>query len=263
MATWGDGTWGGSTWGEIDPASIGVQSSDDDATFSTPTPPTTSSNADETGDHYPLGHVPDHCDRATARLIWQYRDSARLKAMICALVSPMQSLEDELVKLMLVRDLDNAYGQHLDNWGELVSEPRGGLTDTWYRKLIKARMVADQSNGLASDLIAVARKVIDSARTLELSDVRDLTASGAMEAMLAIGGDAEPGLPYNRLFDILNDAKPSGMQLTLDYSTSDDDDTFTLGPDGASIIDASKGLSNDAQNTGGHFAGAQGQRGVR
>lgn len=220
MGIWGKFIWGVGRWGvgaafPPDPAEADAEK------FSSDSPPLTSADADETGDIFPIGHISDHCDRATDRLLWQFDDSDRLKAFICAFVKQLQEIEDSFWDLLFTTTIDNALGVYLDAIGALWGEGRGGLADTIYRKLIKARARASRSHSGAEDVIAVARRVFDGAETVTFAK------TAAKEFYLTIGGPGVgAGFPGGKLWRIIDAARATGSQFIL--LTKPDGDAGTI-----------------------------------
>lgn len=78
-----------------------------------------------------------------------------MQALVRVFAEGCQTLEDVLQGVISQRVLDEAVGVHLDAWGRLVGEPRGGLDDGSYRAFIKARILSNRSQGQAETIISV------------------------------------------------------------------------------------------------------------
>ena len=78
-----------------------------------------------------------------------------MQALVRVFAEGCQTLEDVLQGVISQRVLDEAVGVHLDAWGRLVGEPRGGLDDGSYRAFIKARILSNRSQGQAETIINV------------------------------------------------------------------------------------------------------------
>lgn len=108
-----------------------------------------------------LAQITDHEDRAVARIVGKLRDKPRIEALVRALVSPFQEIEDTLWALF-ESNVDTATGDELDVYGRVVGEDRNGETDDdVYRRRIRARIAANRSNGTAEDLIIVSRLIVN------------------------------------------------------------------------------------------------------
>lgn len=107
-----------------------------------------------------IAQITDHADRAVARIVGKLRDKPRFEALVRALVSPFQSIEDALWALF-ESDVDRATGDELDVLGRIVGELRNGETDdTLYRRRVRARIMANRSNGTVEDIIRVVRLIL-------------------------------------------------------------------------------------------------------
>lgn len=93
-----------------------------------------------------LLYTPDHEDRAKGLLLWQFKDKPRLNAFVEALGAGAQILEDTLwATLIGTSTVQGSEGVHLDRWGELVGEHRGGLSNEEYRRFIALRLLANKA----------------------------------------------------------------------------------------------------------------------
>jgi len=59
----------------------------------------------------------------------------------------IQTLENEVRKLLYIFKIDNSEGTQLDNIGELVGQGRLGYNDVYYRILLKTKIGANVSEG--------------------------------------------------------------------------------------------------------------------
>lgn len=99
--------------------------------------------------------IADHDAVALSRLLSQFRGKPRFAALIRALVSGVQTLEDDADDLITLRTLDAATGASLDQYGAIVGEQRGALADDDYRRFIRARILINRSRGTPDDLAAI------------------------------------------------------------------------------------------------------------
>ena len=108
----------------------------------------------------------DHLSLALARYAKFLRDEANnvlpvVTSYTTAIVTTQhQELEQALQDLLFYRQLANAYGQHLDNIGEIVGQPRSGLDDNTYRLYIQAKIAVNLSSGTVEDVLSVFELVL-------------------------------------------------------------------------------------------------------
>ena len=156
--------------------------------------------------------IDDHAGEALARLPQQFADKPNVEKMINALAVPAQALEAALWQLLTERTIDTAVGTQLDELGAIVGEDRSGRDDTTYRRYIRARVLANKSQGLNSDIIKVGNAVLD-----------DLTATIGIEHQPPAALQVEvQGLSIseelaNILIEFLLGTKLAGVRLLLAY----------------------------------------------
>lgn len=102
-----------------------------------------------------LEQLLDLASRAKSRLLAQYVNRPTLSALVGELGEAAQELETAVWGLIAQFNIDAAAGVWLDRLGVLVGEPRDGADDAAYRTYLRARIVANRSNGRIEDVIAV------------------------------------------------------------------------------------------------------------
>lgn len=187
--------------------------------------------------------IADHADRAVDRLAFQFR-KPNMEALIRAFCVPVQRLEDALWQLYTERFVDTAIGAQLDLIGKVVKQPRLGYLDADYRRLVKARISVNKSNGTTNNLLRVARLVLG-ADADSLQAEPQYPATIVIRAVGAISADLA-----TLTAGMLKQAKSGGVRLFFEYSLAEDAGTFAF--------DGGTGLGfGDSTNpaTGGQFAG--------
>jgi hypothetical protein len=109
----------------------------------------------------PYEYNPDHVQEALDLTLGQFWESPRMRELITAFVEQIQEVEDAIEELSTERLLDNAVGQQLDDYGELVGQPRFGLDDTRYKLLIETKIAINASNGEASLLVEALSVLVE------------------------------------------------------------------------------------------------------
>lgn len=104
----------------------------------------------------PLACNDDVVIQGVARLIEQYVGKPRLEELLRIYLEQVQEAEDAAWQLATERFVSVAVGVQLDGLGEIVGQPRLGLSDDDYRAAIRARIRANNSEGTAPDLYSVA-----------------------------------------------------------------------------------------------------------
>lgn len=106
-------------------------------------------------------YQPDHATSMKGLLYEQDRDKPRLMALIGALGAAFQLAEDVLHGIRENSRLPYAQGAALDQWGDLVGEPRLGLDDGDYRRVISARILANNSDSSMTAIAAVLALLVE------------------------------------------------------------------------------------------------------
>lgn len=156
----------------------------------------------------------DHTELALARLPEKFRTKPKIRALITAMMSTKQSLEDAAIDVLTLFALDNATGFVLDALGKRVGQRRNGLDDDAYRRYIRARIATNRSSGTVNELIRVTRLVIDdSTLHIVLKTVGAATLRVRIEGVLAAN-------VADILISFLVRAKAGGVRLVLEFNES-------------------------------------------
>lgn len=138
-----------------------------------------------------------------------------IKKLLRVLIEPLQDIETALQQL-IARTVDNSTGINLDVFGRIVGQPRGGLLDDDYRRLIRARIVANRSSGEIESLLAVAALVLnDDDAYLHIKYVSNATLVLRVEDVIVSADVA--GL----MMRMLRDAVAAGVRLILEWGESE------------------------------------------
>jgi hypothetical protein len=208
-----------------------------------------------------LTYQPDHAGDAESRLLVQFNDAVKLHALVRALVKPMQRLELDAFSVQDAFDLDEATGDQLDILGNLVGEPRQSKTDTAYRAYVKARVLANDSNGTPATLYAIARALLGTSPTLTIvpeypAGYTFEVAGVTLQFPWDLVGDVGPELVAKALADALLLATSAGVGFTLYYQYSLYAFEFASGD--VEETDALRGFADDDElDAGGDFIGAE------
>lgn len=163
-------------------------------------------------------HNTAHVANALARLKQQFKGQANVAALLTALVTQGQAVEDALWQLLTERGIDAAVGAQLDALGAIVGQPRAGRLDDAYRRFITARISTNKSNGIAEDVLTVSQLVLD--LTAGTDATFNLYRSGVASLILQVidspisDDDAILLVTY-----FLRDVAAAGVRMLFEYST--------------------------------------------
>lgn len=159
----------------------------------------------------------------------------------------MMRLRESIQAINDILDIDNAYGQTLDLYGEMLEQARGAATDEQYRVMLKAKIIRNCSNA-DHDSVVYA---ICAAFGCNPSEVL-LTESDNEPCVVNL-----ENLPFDRLnssnvdiataVQIVKRLMPAGVYLeSLNF-------TGTFEFSAALVYDAEKGFADEAQTVGGYL----------
>lgn len=110
----------------------------------------------------PIAYQPDWEARIRTFALSQHRILPKWSALLAVLGQMAQERERVFFGVLSGTLLDNARGEALDQWGDLVGESRGALTDDAdYRRFIRGRILANRSKGTIGELATLLSVISD------------------------------------------------------------------------------------------------------
>lgn len=165
-----------------------------------------------------LSHTTTHVSDGLAKLVEQLKGKPKLTALVTALLSQVQDVEDALWQLYTLRSILTATGKALDAIGRIVGEPRGNAPDDdQYRKRILARIRTNLSSGTVNDL----HRVFD-CFTLNTKIERQPPAGFSLRILDAV--TASDAVLY---FGFMLEAKAAGIKAVMEWIESAPSVIFT------------------------------------
>ena len=162
--------------------------------------------------------IQDHPDRAVANALAQDRssqDSPRYVSLLEAMGEGVQLQEEQFFDLLVGRGLNLATGVSLEQWGAIVGEQRGGLNDEDYRRFIKARILANISEGTPDELLTVFALVTSP------SQVRYFIHPPAGFRLQTIRNELLSDALVRRIVRLMVSIKPAGVAMVLTEALQD------------------------------------------
>jgi hypothetical protein len=195
--------------------------------------------------------ISDHTQQALARLVTPLKGDARpLFAAWCAShIDQWQDLEDAMQVWLASFDVDTCDEPRLTILGKLVGQTPVGSLET-FRRMVKARIQVNRSNGTGPTLIRIARLLFDGEVWFDEGDC-DIT----IYAREPLPGDVDGTI----LANLLRLAKMAGVGLLV--VAQGEEDGLLLGDDTSYLTDdPAHGLADGASDgtgttTGGYLAG--------
>lgn len=159
---------------------------------------------------------------ALARLPQQWQSAPLVQGLLTALVSPMQDIENALQQLLTLYNISESYGIQLDMIGDVVVQPRGGLTDAVYQLYLYAKIAANISAGTTEQLINLTKLVLND----DTFTIAVITEGVAACSVNVYGPDVPATATITVLFMFLQQAVKAGVHLYLTYENAPDSQTF-------------------------------------
>lgn len=150
----------------------------------------------------------DHVTSGMRKLSDAFKDDPLGSAILRALLSRIQVLDDSARAVFDSLKLDTSTGKSLDNLGRIVGERRFGRSDAVYRLAIKLKILVNKSQGLAEDILAIASAVSGSVEYEEI-----FPASFVLRVL-------DTPWVIEQIRNFLPRIKPAGVGAWLDYVDS-------------------------------------------
>lgn len=187
----------------------------------------------------PLTLNTDMVREASEKLRKQFQDKPVIGGLVNSWVSELQILAGVFDDICGHVDINQAAGASLDVWGLLLVEPRSGRNDSDYRNVLLTKVLVNNSSGLASELLAIVRQVLDPADPIILEEY--YPSYGKIE-VLGVTDPVDAALVGR----FLQKAKQAGVHINLHFGQALP--AFTIGNIGDPDLD---GFSTIASPTSG------------
>ena len=154
-----------------------------------------------------LPEIEDVSEIAEDNLLWQWRNSPKVKGLLKSFTDNLQPIEDALFQLLDERGLDTAVGEQLDVLGRLIGEDRVSRDDETYRVALVGRITSNNSDGSTEEVLASMR-AITGANYVTIfehfpASFHILADSGISNGIVdAIDAGASAGVGVRVLFDL-------------------------------------------------------------
>jgi len=139
-------------------------------------------------------------EEADSLILYQFVRSPRLRALISCLIKPAQEVLEIIGSLYHGGYIKQAQGHRLDVLGEIVGQPRRGMSDEDYRAWIQVGIKLNDCSGTAEDLFAILRLLYRSTPCLFMHEYKP------NEVVFTVL--AHPAAPLAVLLDIIKSAVP-------------------------------------------------------
>ena len=187
-----------------------------------------------------------HVAQGLALLTQQFRGKPVIAAILSAWLTQVQILEDASWAMLVDTTLARATHAQLDQIGTLLGWGRGYLeTDTVYRGVLRAVILAHRSSGTANELLAIV--------TLLAGDPSSVLTEYSPATITIERETPWPIVDAQRVASVVAQAKSGGVRLLVeDLPTGD---LFAFASSELPETDALHGLSDTTGFAGGELVG--------
>jgi hypothetical protein len=178
-----------------------------------------------------LTQITNHVRRAILNLPPNLVGMPRTMSVLRAICEEIQESEDRLWEVLTARLLENADATRLRVLGALVGQVDQGYDEDTYRELIRARAIANRSNGTVNDLLELFAIFYDSTDWKE-----------PKPATFSLEGESSNGLPISSVRELMNAGKSAGVSLEMTVAET----TGLRWSDAAATTDPTGGAGDEA-----------------
>lgn len=160
--------------------------------------------------------ITDHVQAALDRFIQQYKGRPLLSGLMTAFVEQIQDLENAAYPLDQYRQLLSAYGQQLDNLGEIIGLKRNGLGDAEYLVLLLGTIAENNSDTTAPVLLYIVKTVFQAQNVFikDPNSIPDKNESFPAQIAFGVGDPATGSDLYNVVEQIIQNSVAAGVAIT-------------------------------------------------
>lgn len=167
--------------------------------------------------------VLDHRALHAARVTERFKGKTKFLALLDAFAKQAQEVEDAYQQLYTLRNIALGTGDTLDQIGDVIGQPRNGLSDNDYKPYLYARVATNNSQGLVDDLIRIVRAIAaDSDATIEVEQF----AVATVVVRLLDPGTSYPASLFAAAISFLREAVAAGVRIIFEGAPYSDDETF-------------------------------------
>lgn len=175
-----------------------------------------------------LDFIPDHAGAARDRLAQEYKFQPNLGGLLDAFNTETQVLEEAFWALLNQRGLTSAFGVQLDILGEILGQPRMGLTDDDYRLWLISRIRLNLGSCTVEDVYSIFILIVPPGTTLTIRD--------EFPAAFTLVLDGAP-VVITQLIRLLRLAKAAGVRVILEWFEADPATVFQFDGTDAQAFD--------------------------
>ena len=183
-----------------------------------------------------LEHKADYVEEGLGRLLSQFGDKPRIRALLAAWLQGVQDLEDQVWALRMGMLLDQASGAMLALLGAIVGQSRNGMDDAVYRLWVAARVLVNRSSGQTEQVLAIVRAVVPEEATIAAEEHYPAAFRVRVGAVAVATGS---GAALGQMVQL---AKVAGVRALTEFSLVPPADTFAFSSSGTAEENSAQGF---------------------
>ena len=198
---------------------------------------------------YTFECLDDFVADALDKLTCQFCDKPVIETIVGCLAIQLQELEVAGCQMLDIYNITEQSGVNLDVIGNLICQPRNGMSDADYRVFLEARKLANQSTGTTPDLLEIIYAILGGGANLTVQEFYPATTCISLD-------DFPLAYEATAIFDLLKVAKSGGVRLFLKYMACPIGENFKFSDIPTTPeIDAMEGYADITQTSGGCYTG--------
>ena len=153
-----------------------------------------------------VSQITTHIQDALNRQLEQYKYRPNIVSLITVFAQHIQKLEDAFYPLDQYRQLAYAYGQSLDNIGEIVGQKRNGLNDVEYLILLLGTIAGNNSDTTAAAMLTIVQILFESTNVFFKSPNSAVGAEVPLWVSFGVGNPQFPTSLYPLIEQLITSA---------------------------------------------------------
>jgi len=189
--------------------------------------------------------ITDHTTEALNRLIQQYKNKPNIENFLKVYLEQVQELETMFCELLEDTNIFTAIGEQLDGLGEILGQPRNGLSDAVYRIRLFVKIGKNISEGEINRVASVFRILTQSAyvHLIVLND-----AEIQLQGTTSIGATRDE---INFIFRNMQEVVAGGVRISYILCA---DENVSFAYSGTNTSAPALGYDDGTETTGGLYA---------
>lgn len=174
--------------------------------------------------------ITNHFNLGLVKLIAPFFGKPRIASLMLAMMNRVQELEDATWDVLERYTIDGADDARLDVLGRVVGQPNLGWITETYRAVLRGKIRANRSRGLAIDIVEVCNFVTPTDEQVLLLEPGYATL--IVQPQFEVDADIQAALVF-----LLPKTRAAGVQMHVAFAPESATGTYEFGVDGVVFDD--------------------------